>query len=187
MPRRCSRWASNSPAGPAPTIATWVRIEAPSAPVSPTHAAPIERIGPPPYERECASRPLARQTFRRQFRLTSSQTFRRVCSRHPRAPPWHSLHTSEDLSLEGRRAMPLTSLRRSPLVELAVSQLREQVLSGQWPVGGRLPAETELAPRLGGGRPAGAGIGHLRPLAHAGCRLGAPAAPGRRARGLRGA
>ena len=41
--------------------------------------------------------------------------------------------------------MPLTSLRRSPLVELAVSQLREQVLSGQWPVGGRLPAETELA------------------------------------------
>ncbi len=48
--------------------------------------------------------------------------------------------------------MPLTSLRRSPLVELAVSQLREQVLSGQWPVGGRLPAETELAQRLEVGR-----------------------------------
>jgi GntR family transcriptional regulator, transcriptional repressor for pyruvate dehydrogenase complex len=39
----------------------------------------------------------------------------------------------------------LTSLRRSPLADLAVSQLREQVLSGQWPVGTRLPAETELA------------------------------------------
>ena len=48
--------------------------------------------------------------------------------------------------------MPLTSLRRSPLVELAVSQLRDQVLSGQWPVGGRLPAETELAQRLEVGR-----------------------------------
>ena len=48
--------------------------------------------------------------------------------------------------------MPLTSLRRSPLVELAVSQLREQVLSGQWPVGARLPAETELAQRLEVGR-----------------------------------
>jgi GntR family transcriptional regulator, transcriptional repressor for pyruvate dehydrogenase complex len=46
----------------------------------------------------------------------------------------------------------LTSLRRSPLVDLAVSQLREQVLSGQWPVGGRLPAETELAQRLEVGR-----------------------------------
>jgi GntR family transcriptional regulator, transcriptional repressor for pyruvate dehydrogenase complex len=48
--------------------------------------------------------------------------------------------------------VPLTSLRRSPLVDLAVSQLREQVLSGQWPVGARLPAETELAQRLEVGR-----------------------------------
>jgi GntR family transcriptional regulator, transcriptional repressor for pyruvate dehydrogenase complex len=48
--------------------------------------------------------------------------------------------------------VPLTSLRRSPLVELAVSQLREQVLSGHWPVGGRLPAETELAQQLEVGR-----------------------------------
>lgn len=48
--------------------------------------------------------------------------------------------------------MPLTSLRRSPLVDLAVSQLREQVLSGQWRVGSRLPAETELAERLEVGR-----------------------------------
>jgi GntR family transcriptional regulator, transcriptional repressor for pyruvate dehydrogenase complex len=48
--------------------------------------------------------------------------------------------------------MPLTSLRRSPLVDLAVAQLREQVLSGQWPVGARLPAETELAQGLEVGR-----------------------------------
>ena len=48
--------------------------------------------------------------------------------------------------------MPLTSLRRSPLVDLAVAQLREQVLSGQWAVGTRLPAETELAQRLEVGR-----------------------------------
>jgi GntR family transcriptional regulator, transcriptional repressor for pyruvate dehydrogenase complex len=48
--------------------------------------------------------------------------------------------------------VPLTSLRRSSLAELAVSQLREQVLSGQWPVGARLPAETELAQRLEVGR-----------------------------------
>jgi DNA-binding FadR family transcriptional regulator len=48
--------------------------------------------------------------------------------------------------------MGLTSLRRSPLADLAVSQLREQVLSGQWPVGTRLPAETELAQSLEVGR-----------------------------------
>jgi len=44
------------------------------------------------------------------------------------------------------------ALRRSPLVDLAVSQLREQVLSGQWAVGARLPAETELAQQLEVGR-----------------------------------
>jgi GntR family transcriptional regulator, transcriptional repressor for pyruvate dehydrogenase complex len=48
--------------------------------------------------------------------------------------------------------VPLSSLRRSPLVDLAVAQLREQVLSGQWAVGTRLPAETELAQRLEVGR-----------------------------------
>jgi GntR family transcriptional regulator, transcriptional repressor for pyruvate dehydrogenase complex len=52
----------------------------------------------------------------------------------------------------GGLAVALTSLRRSPLADLAVSQLREQVLSGQWPVGSRLPAETELAQRLEVGR-----------------------------------
>src|SRR6202046_4827554 len=48
--------------------------------------------------------------------------------------------------------MALTSLRRSSLAELAVTQLRDQVLSGQWAVGARLPAETELAQQLEVGR-----------------------------------
>jgi DNA-binding FadR family transcriptional regulator len=48
--------------------------------------------------------------------------------------------------------MPLTPLRRSPLAELATRQLHQQLTSGQWRVGDRLPAETELADRLGVGR-----------------------------------
>ena len=47
---------------------------------------------------------------------------------------------------------PLASLRRSPLAELAVRQLHEQLLAGRWPVGTRLPAEPELAEQLGVGR-----------------------------------
>jgi DNA-binding FadR family transcriptional regulator len=48
--------------------------------------------------------------------------------------------------------MPLTPLRRSPLAELATRQLHQQLTSGQWQVGDRLPAETELADQLGVGR-----------------------------------
>jgi DNA-binding FadR family transcriptional regulator len=48
--------------------------------------------------------------------------------------------------------MPLTPLRRSPLAELATRQLHQQLTSGQWQVGDRLPAETELADALGVGR-----------------------------------
>ncbi len=47
---------------------------------------------------------------------------------------------------------PLPSLRRSPLAELAVRQLREQLRAGRWEVGARLPAEPELAQQLGVGR-----------------------------------
>jgi len=60
----------------------------------------------------------------------------------------------------------LSSLRRSPLVELAVSQLREQVLAGQWELDERLPAETELAAQLGVGRSTVREA--VRALAHAG-------------------
>jgi DNA-binding FadR family transcriptional regulator len=50
------------------------------------------------------------------------------------------------------RQGPLASLRRSPLAELAVRQLHQQLLSGRWQVGARLPAEPELADQLGVGR-----------------------------------
>src|SRR6266536_437366 len=48
--------------------------------------------------------------------------------------------------------MALTELRRSPLVEQAIDRLREQVTSGAWPVGTRLPSEAALAAELGVGR-----------------------------------
>jgi GntR family transcriptional regulator, transcriptional repressor for pyruvate dehydrogenase complex len=46
----------------------------------------------------------------------------------------------------------LTSLHRGSLVELATRQLHDEITAASWPVGGRIPAETELAERLGVGR-----------------------------------
>lgn len=48
--------------------------------------------------------------------------------------------------------MPLGSLRPSPLVEQATERLREQITTGHWPVGSKLPGETTLAGELGVGR-----------------------------------
>ena len=48
--------------------------------------------------------------------------------------------------------MGLSSLRRGSLAELATRQLHDQVTGGTWPVGSRIPAETELAVQLGVGR-----------------------------------
>ncbi|MFF5503946.1 FadR/GntR family transcriptional regulator [Streptomyces roseolus] len=48
--------------------------------------------------------------------------------------------------------MQLGALRPSPLVEQAAERLREQITSGHWPVGTRLPGETTLAKELGVGR-----------------------------------
>jgi DNA-binding FadR family transcriptional regulator len=48
--------------------------------------------------------------------------------------------------------LALTELRRSPLVEQAIDRLREQITSGAWPVGSRLPSEASLAAELGVGR-----------------------------------
>ncbi|MFH8371207.1 FadR/GntR family transcriptional regulator [Streptomyces sp. NPDC018031] len=48
--------------------------------------------------------------------------------------------------------MPLGPLRSSPLVEQATLRLRDQIASGHWPVGTKLPAETALAGELGVGR-----------------------------------
>jgi GntR family transcriptional repressor for pyruvate dehydrogenase complex len=48
--------------------------------------------------------------------------------------------------------MALAELRRSPLVDQAIERLRDQVTSGAWPVGTRLPSEATLAAELGVGR-----------------------------------
>ncbi|WP_328980911.1 FadR/GntR family transcriptional regulator [Streptomyces canus] len=48
--------------------------------------------------------------------------------------------------------MPLGPVRPSPLVEQAAERLREQITSGHWPVGTKLPGETTLAKELGVGR-----------------------------------
>ncbi|MFI9560388.1 FadR/GntR family transcriptional regulator [Nonomuraea endophytica] len=48
--------------------------------------------------------------------------------------------------------MPLGALRPSPLVEQAAQALREEIATGRWPVGTKLPGETTLAAQLGVGR-----------------------------------
>ncbi|MEV0907703.1 FadR/GntR family transcriptional regulator [Streptomyces hokutonensis] len=48
--------------------------------------------------------------------------------------------------------MSLGALRPSPLVEQATERLREQITSGDWAVGTKLPGETSLAKSLGVGR-----------------------------------
>ncbi|MEU5806763.1 FadR/GntR family transcriptional regulator [Streptomyces sp. NPDC047718] len=44
---------------------------------------------------------------------------------------------------------PLTSPRRSALVDQVIAQLRNQITSGEWPVGARIPTEPELVEMLG--------------------------------------
>ncbi|MET3985910.1 FadR/GntR family transcriptional regulator [Streptomyces sp. PvR034] len=45
--------------------------------------------------------------------------------------------------------MPLTSPRRSALVDQVIAQLRNQITSGEWPVGSRIPTEPELVELMG--------------------------------------
>ncbi|MFE0630146.1 FadR/GntR family transcriptional regulator [Streptomyces sp. NPDC058864] len=45
--------------------------------------------------------------------------------------------------------MPLTSPRRSALADQVIAQLRAQITSGEWPVGSRIPTETQLVEQLG--------------------------------------
>ncbi|MFD9906708.1 FadR/GntR family transcriptional regulator [Streptomyces sp. NPDC059063] len=45
--------------------------------------------------------------------------------------------------------MPLTSPRRSALSEQVIAELRNQISSGEWPVGSRIPTEPELVEQLG--------------------------------------
>ncbi|MFR9794964.1 FadR/GntR family transcriptional regulator [Streptomyces sp. MS06] len=45
--------------------------------------------------------------------------------------------------------MPLTHPRRSALSEQVIATLRNQIASGEWPVGSRIPTEPELVEQLG--------------------------------------
>ncbi|AXB44225.1 FadR/GntR family transcriptional regulator [Amycolatopsis albispora] len=48
--------------------------------------------------------------------------------------------------------MPLATTRRTGLVDQVIGQLREAVTAGEWPVGERIPPESELVAALGVGR-----------------------------------
>ncbi|MFE9395791.1 FadR/GntR family transcriptional regulator [Streptomyces flavidovirens] len=45
--------------------------------------------------------------------------------------------------------MALTSPRRSALADQVINELRNQITSGEWPVGSRIPTEPELVEQLG--------------------------------------
>ncbi|MEV5281221.1 FadR/GntR family transcriptional regulator [Streptomyces sp. NPDC051994] len=45
--------------------------------------------------------------------------------------------------------MTLSSPRRSALADQVIAQLRNQITSGEWPVGARIPTEPELVEQLG--------------------------------------
>ncbi|WP_106397295.1 FadR/GntR family transcriptional regulator [Actinocorallia populi] len=62
--------------------------------------------------------------------------------------------------------MTLSAARRTPLFDQVVEQLREQITSGRWPVGSRIPIEPELAEQLGVAR--GTVREAVRALAHNG-------------------
>ena len=62
--------------------------------------------------------------------------------------------------------MALQSTRKSALVDQVIEQLRGQIAAGEWPVGSRIPTESELADLLGVGR--NTVREGVRALAHAG-------------------
>jgi DNA-binding FadR family transcriptional regulator len=63
-------------------------------------------------------------------------------------------------------SVPLSTARRSGLVDQVIEQLRTSVSSGEWPVGQRIPNETVLVESLGVGRNTVREA--VRALAHAG-------------------
>lgn len=62
--------------------------------------------------------------------------------------------------------MPLTTTRRTGLVDQVIEQLRRAVSAGEWPVGQRIPNEADLVESLGVGRNTVREA--VRALAHAG-------------------
>ena len=53
--------------------------------------------------------------------------------------------------MTGERSV-LSSARRAGLIEQVTDQLRERIVGGQWPVGSRIPTESELATSTGTSR-----------------------------------
>lgn len=62
--------------------------------------------------------------------------------------------------------MSLAPARRQPLAQEVTEQLRQEVASGRWPIGTRIPAEPQLIERLGVSR--GTLREAIKALAHAG-------------------
>ena len=62
--------------------------------------------------------------------------------------------------------MPLNTARRTGLVDQVIEQVRHSITSGEWPVGHRIPNETDLVDVLGVGRNTVREA--VRALAHAG-------------------
>ncbi|MFR9731264.1 FadR/GntR family transcriptional regulator [Saccharopolyspora sp. MS10] len=62
--------------------------------------------------------------------------------------------------------MPLVTTQRTGLVEQVIAQMRSLVSAGEWPLGERIPTETELVTALGVGRNTVREA--VRALAHAG-------------------
>lgn len=62
--------------------------------------------------------------------------------------------------------MPLSTARRTGLVDQVIDQLRAAITAGEWPIGGRIPNETVLVETLGVGRNTVREA--VRALAHAG-------------------
>lgn len=62
--------------------------------------------------------------------------------------------------------MALRSARKSALVDQVIEQLRSQIASGEWPMGSKIPTETQLVELLGVGR--NTVREGVRALAHAG-------------------
>src|SRR3978361_2206768 len=63
-------------------------------------------------------------------------------------------------------AVPLNTARRTGLVDQVIEQVRHLITSGEWPVGHRIPNETDLVDVLGVGRNTVREA--VRALAHAG-------------------
>lgn len=62
--------------------------------------------------------------------------------------------------------MPLSTARRTGLVDQVIDQLRQSIVGGEWPVGHRIPNETVLVDSIGVGRNTVREA--VRALAHAG-------------------